>query len=46
MSKLYIASKEVTGHEIGDPINREHLYLVYDPNNIIDGDELVIRGAV
>jgi hypothetical protein len=38
MSKLYIASKPVA-------LNKEHLYLVFDPNDIFDGDELVIRGG-
>ena len=45
MGKIYIASKAVTGGEIGGTANREHLYLVYAPHDVVDRTALVIRGG-
>lgn len=38
MGKIFIASKPVA-------LGKEHLYLVYDPNEAVNGDEEVIRGG-
>ena len=40
MSKLYVASKS-----FGLPLV-EHLYVIYDPDDVVNGNELILRGRV